>query len=94
MSWRRTHSEKQVKDETARTGPEKQPEKNIIMADIYPQNTEMEQSMQNGEEDHALGSGEGHQPAGNNRWGQAQRLALNFGWAIPKGSIISRSIGQ
>ncbi|ELV13023.1 Protein BEX3, partial [Tupaia chinensis] len=56
--------------------------KNLILANIHQENKEMEQPMQNGEEDRPLG-GEGHQPAGNNRRGQAPRLAPNFRWAIP-----------
>ncbi|XP_027788432.1 protein BEX3 isoform X2 [Marmota flaviventris] len=71
----------------ARIGPEKQPEKNLIMANIHQENEEMEQPVQNGEEDRPLGGGEGHQPAGNNRRAQARRLAPNFRWAIPNRQI-------
>ncbi|XP_005412047.1 PREDICTED: protein BEX3 isoform X2 [Chinchilla lanigera] len=46
----------------------------------------MEQPMQNREEDHPLGGGEGRQPAGNNRR-QARRLAPNFRRAIPNRQI-------
>uniref|UniRef100_A0A2R8P4S5 Protein BEX3 n=6 Tax=Cebidae TaxID=9498 RepID=A0A2R8P4S5_CALJA len=74
-------------EETARIGPEKQPEKkNLIMANIHQENEEMEQPMQNGEEDRPLGGGEGHQPAGNRR-AQARRLAPNFRWAIPNRQV-------
>ncbi|KAM5194944.1 protein BEX3 [Rhinolophus sinicus] len=57
------------------------------MANIHQEIEEMEQHMQNGEEDRPLGGGEGHQPAGNNRRGQARRLAPNFRWAIPNRQV-------
>uniref|UniRef100_A0A8C5JVF9 Protein BEX3 n=1 Tax=Jaculus jaculus TaxID=51337 RepID=A0A8C5JVF9_JACJA len=41
------------------------------MANIHQENEEMEQPLRNGE-DRPLGGGEGHQPAGNNRRGQAR----------------------
>uniref|UniRef100_G1MJR9 Brain expressed X-linked 3 n=12 Tax=Carnivora TaxID=33554 RepID=G1MJR9_AILME len=75
------------KEETARIGPEKQPGKKNLMANIHQEDEEMEQPMQNGEEDRPLGGGEGHQPAGNNRRGQARRLAPNFRWAIPNRQV-------
>uniref|UniRef100_A0A5F5PKN5 Brain expressed X-linked 3 n=1 Tax=Equus caballus TaxID=9796 RepID=A0A5F5PKN5_HORSE len=61
--------------------------KSLIMANIHQENEEMEQPMQNGEEDRPLAGGEGHQPAGNNRRGQARRLAPNFRWAIPNRQV-------
>ncbi|XP_035872487.1 protein BEX3 [Phyllostomus discolor] len=57
------------------------------MANMHHENEEMEQRMQNGEEDRPLERGEGHQPAGNNRRGQARRLAPNFQWAIPNRQV-------
>ncbi|XP_054417803.1 protein BEX3 [Pteronotus mesoamericanus] len=57
------------------------------MANMHHENEEMEQPMQNGEEDRPLEGGEGHQPAGNNRRGQARRLAPNFQWAIPNRQV-------
>uniref|UniRef100_A0A8C3W8I7 Protein BEX3 n=1 Tax=Catagonus wagneri TaxID=51154 RepID=A0A8C3W8I7_9CETA len=57
------------------------------MANVHQENEEMEQPVQNGEEDRPLGGGEGHQPAANNRRGQARRLAPNFRWAIPNRQI-------
>ncbi|KAI5239768.1 Protein Bex3 [Manis pentadactyla] len=62
-------------------------EKIFIMANIHQENEEMEHPMQNGEEGRPLGGGEGHQPAGNNRRGQARRLAPNFRWAIPNRQV-------
>ncbi|KAB0402061.1 hypothetical protein E2I00_001189 [Balaenoptera physalus] len=38
----------------------------------------MEQPVQKGKENRPLGGGEGHQPAGSNRRGQARQLAPNF----------------
>ncbi|XP_059014009.1 protein BEX3 isoform X1 [Mustela lutreola] len=87
VSRRHTHCENREKEEAARIGPEKQPGKKNLMANIHQENEEMEQPMQNGEEDRPLGGGEGHQPAGNNRRGQARRLAPNFRWAIPNRQV-------
>ncbi|CAN0504511.1 unnamed protein product [Rangifer tarandus platyrhynchus] len=57
------------------------------MANIHQGNEDMEQPVQNGEEGHPLGGGEGHQPERNHRWGQACRLAPNSQCA----SILSRA---
>ena len=61
-------------------------EKNLIMANIHQGNEEMEQPVQNGEEGHPLGGGEGHQPERNHRRGQACRLAPNS----QRASMLSR----
>lgn len=57
------------------------------MADMHHENEEMEQCMHNGEEDHPLERGEGHQPTGNNRQRRARQLASNFQWAIPNQQV-------
>ncbi|KAM9180916.1 protein BEX3 isoform 1-T2 [Trichechus inunguis] len=65
------------------------------MANMHQENEEMEQApIQNGEEARPLGRGEGHQPAGNNRRGQARRLAPNFRWAIPNRQFNDRMGGD
>ncbi|XP_064134717.1 protein BEX3-like [Loxodonta africana] len=65
------------------------------MANIHQENEEMEQApVQNGEEARPVGRAEGHQPAGNNRRGQARRLAPNFRWAIPNRQVNDRLGGD
>uniref|UniRef100_A0A8C6D0P3 Uncharacterized protein n=1 Tax=Moschus moschiferus TaxID=68415 RepID=A0A8C6D0P3_MOSMO len=48
------------------------------MANSHQRNKEMERPVQNGEEGHPVGGGEGHQPERNHTWGQACRLDPNF----------------
>ncbi|XP_006876605.1 PREDICTED: uncharacterized protein LOC102813017 [Chrysochloris asiatica] len=61
---------------------------NFIMANIPQENEEMEQPpVQNGEDARPLRRGEAQQPVGNNRRGQAHRLAPNFRWAIPNRQV-------
>ncbi|XP_029786038.1 protein BEX3 isoform X3 [Suricata suricatta] len=87
VSRRPTHDENREKEETARRLAQKNNQEKNLMANIHQENQEMEQPMQNGEEDRPLRGGEGHQPAGNNRRGQARRLAPNFRWAIPNRQV-------